>query len=128
MKRLFPFAILAGALISTVYGQAPRAPESLSSWPYFKEIRSGPFQTGFCEIVLDREALDQSRTDSADLRLYDNAGREIPYALRVRRDVNVQDEFEGREFNRAVKDSTAQVSIDLGEQPHEHNQVLVETE
>lgn len=127
MRRTFQFAFVAGTLAAALCGQAPRAPEPLSSWPYFKEIRPGPSQTGLLEIVLDRETLDKARTDEADLRLYDNAGREFPYVLRIRREVNVQDEYKGREFNRAVKGGTTQISIDLGEQSHEHNEVLIAT-
>ena len=124
MKHLWQFAFFAGAAL---FAQAPRAPESLASWPYYKEIQPGATQTGLIEVVLDRDTLDKARPDDADLRLYDNAGREIPYVLRIRREVNVHDEYEGREFNQAVKGGTAQVSIDLGPDAHEHNQVLIDT-
>lgn len=127
MRCMFQFAFVASTGAAALCAQAPRAPEPLSSWPYFKEIRPGPSLTGLLEIVLDRDTLDKARPDGADLRLYDNAGREIPYVLRIRREVNVQDEYKGREFNRAVKGGAAQISIDLGEQPHEHNEVLLET-
>ena len=127
MSRMFQFAFVASTVAAALCGQARRVTEPLSSWPYFKEIRPGPNQTGLLEIVLDRDTLDKARADEADLRLYDNAGREIPYVLRVRRNVNVEDEYQGREFNRAVKDGAVQISIDLGEQPHEHNEVLIET-
>ena len=127
MKQICRFAMIASAVAVTLWSQAARAPEALSSWPYFKEIRPSGIQTGLLEVVLDRDTLDKARTDDADLRLYDSAGREIPYALRVRREFDVHDENPGREFNRVVKNGTAQVSIDLGEDPREHNQVLIET-
>lgn len=54
-------------------------------------------------FVLDLETLDKSRTDHADLRLYDAAGREIPYALRIRREIQTTEAFQAREFDRGTE-------------------------
>jgi hypothetical protein len=99
-------------------------PESLSAWPYYKEVAS---HNGLGDFVLDREILDKVRTDHADLRLYDATGREIPYALRIRRDVDTHSLFAGKEFNRAVEGTAAVVSCDLGSQPQEHNEAVIAT-
>jgi len=102
-------------------------PEPLTAWPYFKEIQPPRGYAGLLDLVLDREPLDGARADQADLRLYDSAGREVPYLLRVRRDVEVHSAFTGREFNRSEEAGSAQLSCDLGEQPQEHNEVEIET-
>ena len=128
MRRL----ALAGAMAAVFAGlgltQRGRVPEPLTAWRYFKEVpvaaaAGGPLES----IALDREILDQARTDEADLRLYDSAGREVPYALRIRRQIESEERAEGRTFNRAVDGNAAVISVDLGAQPAEHNQVEVAT-
>ena len=84
------------------------APEPLSDWPYFKELK-GP--GGLTEIVLDREVLDKARNDQADLRLYDAAHKEIPYGLRVRREEYSRSIFEGKQFNRSVEGNAALIRL-----------------
>jgi hypothetical protein len=61
------------------------------------------------------------------LRLYDINGREIPYALAVRRDIDTHSLFASREFNRAVEGEALVVSCDLGTQPQEHNSAVIVT-
>ena len=118
MLRAAAPALLAGA----IWAQAPATPESLTAWPYYKEI---PAREGPTAFTLDRDVLDKSPSGAADLRLYDNNSREIPYSLRVRRDVDTRSLFTGREFNRAVEGTAAVVSCDLGAQPQEHNEVRI---
>lgn len=125
MRSILGVACLSGGLWGVLWAQSPATPESLSAWPYYKEIQSGGGLTGF---VLDREVLDKAHTNQADLRLYDSAGREIPYALRTRREVDSHSLFTSREFNRAVEGTAALISCDLGTQPQEHNEVTVSTE
>jgi len=127
MKRIFPIGCLILALCSGVRAQTPGAPEPLSAWPYFKELRPPPAVPGLLDFVLDREILEQARADQADLRLYDSGGREIAYVLLVRREVQTQAAFAVREFNRGVEGGAAVVSCDLGEKPVEHNLVEIDT-
>jgi hypothetical protein len=127
MKRIFPTGCLVLALLPAARAQAPGAPEPLSAWPYFKELRLPRAGPGLLDFVLDRETLDQARADQADLRLYDGAGREIPYVLRVRREVETQSVLPVREFNLAVEGNAAVASCDLGPQPAEHNLVEIDT-
>ncbi len=127
MKQVFLAGCLAVTLWAMLWAQAPRTPEPLSAWPYFKEIQPHTNSSGLVDFVLDRETLDKARTDHADLRIYDNTGREIPYVLRVRREIEVHDAFTAREYNRGVEGDATQVSCDLGEQPQEHNEVEIET-
>jgi hypothetical protein len=120
-------ALAAGALCGALQAQASLTPEFLSAWLYFKEIQMPRAAGGLQEFVLDRETLDGSRAGQSDLRLYDSAGRETPYMLRVRRDVATSNAFPAREFNRSADGGATQVSLDLGEQAQQHNQVDVET-
>jgi len=79
-------------------------------------------------FALDRQALDKARPDAADLRLYSADGREIPYQLTIRRDVDTHSLFTTREFNRSTEGAIALASCDLGEKPRLHNQVRIATE
>ena len=126
MKHVFLLTMVLAA--GGVLGAQPaRAPESLTGWLYFKELRTAGPARGYTDFVLDREVLDQARPDQEDLRLYDSAGHEVPYALRVRRDVVSSDAFPAREFNRGVEGSAAQIYLDLGEQPQQHNEVEIDS-
>lgn len=108
----------------SLWAQSPPTPESLTAWPYYKEIQG---HGGPADFVLDRDVLDKSRMDQTDLRLYDSAGREIPYALRIRRDIDSHSLFTSREFNRAVEGAASVISCDLGTQPQEHNEAVIAT-
>lgn len=127
MKPMLRVACVAGTLWGALLAQAPGAPEPLSAWPYYQEIQLAPMSSGLAGVVLGREVLEKARDDQADLRLYSGAGREMPYILRVRREIDSHSLFTSREFNRAVVGSASLVSCDLGEQPQEHNEVHVET-
>jgi hypothetical protein len=137
MKKIFLTGCVALAALSAVRAQAPGvqapgapapgAPEALSAWPYFKEMRVPPGSAGLVDFVLDRDLLERARRDQADLRLYDSTGREIPYVLRVRHDVETAGEVACREFNRGVEGGAAVVSCDLGPQTAEHNLVEIDT-
>ncbi|HLK66561.1 MAG TPA: DUF3999 family protein [Bryobacteraceae bacterium] len=123
MRRFFVCAVCCAAL----WAQAPRTPELLSGWQYFKEIKITGTPTVLYDFVLDRQMLDQTSAGHPDVRLYDAAGKEIPYVLRVRRAVETQEPLEPREFNKASAEGYAQASYDLGESPQEHNEVEIQT-
>src|SRR4029077_15685420 len=63
----------------------------------------------------------------SDVRLYDSSGHEIPYVLRVRREMDTSNAYTAREFNRSFESGAIQASYDLGEQPQTHNEVEVDT-
>jgi Protein of unknown function (DUF3999) len=127
MKKSFLTVCVALTLQVTLRAQAPVTPEPLSAWPYFKEIQPHANFSGLASFTLDQETLDKARTDHADLRIYDNKGREIPYVLRIRREVELHNAFTAREFDRGIEGNAAQISCDLGDQPQEHNEVEIET-
>ncbi|HEX4150251.1 MAG TPA: hypothetical protein VHY20_14740, partial [Pirellulales bacterium] len=101
-----------------------------TAWPYLQELplpaefqKDGP---KWYDFVVPPSVFDQAREDLGDLRLYDSAGAEIPYALRVRRPTSGREEVAARQFNRAVgPDQSSELTLDLGETPPEHNEVEV---
>lgn len=118
--------IVAAALacsIVTVFAQV-----SMSSWPFFVEVTPPAGTPGTYDLVVPFQVMDQAREDLADLRLYDANGREIPYALRIRKEVGDKREVAARAFNQATTGSTtSEMSVDLGENAGEHNEVEIET-
>ena len=127
MKPAILSALLAVGFTPFACAQAARAPESLTAWRYFKEVPVPATPLPLLSITLDRDTLGEARTDLADLRLYDGARREIPYTLRIRRQIESQTISRAQAFNRAVEGGTALISCDLGEEPPEHNEVEVST-
>lgn len=117
------FAIVAALVfVVSVYAQT-----SLSLWPYYIEVRPNQSSPDLYELILPREVMDRARADLADLRLFDGANREVPYAIRIRRDVNERRQIDARLFNHAVAGAVSEVSVDLGENPGEHNEVEIDT-
>jgi uncharacterized protein DUF3999 len=123
MKRLrvLIFAIVAATTVA--------AQTSLSLWPYYVELTPQRNSTGMYETVVPLPVLDKARTDLADLRLYDSSNREIPYAIRVLREVDEQKEMPVRMFNSATTGSASEVSVDLlGDNHGEHNEIEIQTD
>ncbi len=122
-KSIFVVLALTSVLMISVLAQA-----ATSSWAFFVELTPSLEKPGMYQVTVPLQVMDQSRQDLADLRLYDGNGAEIPYALRIQRDVDVRKEIGGSLFNKAIIGSTAsEVSVDLGEEPGEHNEVEVQT-
>lgn len=127
MKRAIVSALLAVGFAPLAWAQPARAPESLTAWRYFNEISVPATHLPLLSVTLDRDTLGEGRPDLADLRLYDAAGHEVPYTLRIRRQIDSQTVSQAQTFNRAVEGGAALISCDLGEQPPEHNEVEVST-
>lgn len=125
MKRL-AFVMMLGfaisALVISAFAQAATSP-----WAYFVVISSGAEAPGLYDLTIPLEVMDKSREDLADLRLHDANGREIPYALRIRSEVDDRQVIGGSLFNQANVGSASEASVDLGEDRGEHNEVEIET-
>lgn len=115
-------------------GDPPQAPdsavaESLAAWESFQEAplaEEGDAQ--LFDFILTPDTFSHARTDLADLRLYDANGREVPYALRVRRPEDSTVAAKADPFNQVENaDGSSQISLDLGEEQIEHNEVDVKT-
>jgi hypothetical protein len=120
--------LIAGLLLTGLWGQPARSPEPLGAWLYYKEVRVPAGNPGLADFVLDRDSLNGARADQADLRLYDQDRREIPYALRILRGNETFEALPAREFNRGVQGGASEVSLDLGEGTQEHNRAEIDTE
>ena len=115
--------VVAASMTFVVFAQA-----SMSSWPFFVTVTPRSAEPGTYEFVVPLPVLDKARKDLADLRLHDVNGREIPYALRIRKAVDERREIAARLFNQAtVASKTSEVSVDLGDNPGEHNAIEIET-
>jgi hypothetical protein len=117
--------IVSAVLITAI---AVMAQSQFSSWPFFAEITTNQ-SAGVYQFTVPLEVMGQSRDDLGDLRLFDSENREVPYAIRNRTSVNEQHEVAGRVFNEVTVGSSAtEATLDLGDNPGEHNQVDVRTE
>jgi hypothetical protein len=104
-----------------------RAPAGNSAFQYYQEINF-PAQSAakYFDFVLPVGVFDGARHDLGDLRLFDAAGGEVPYALRIRRGSEERVAIEAREFNRTHTEAgAAELSLDLGEKGFEHNEVEI---
>ena len=124
MKRVGLFVLVAvSMLIVSVSAQT-----SLSLWPYYAEVAPQETGPGLYQVALPTWVMDKARPDLGDLRLFDDKNREIPYGIRIRRDVDEKREIPVRLFNAGFAGpATSEVSVDLGENPGEHNEIEIET-
>ena len=122
--RNFFFVIVAAiALVVSVSAQT-----SLSLWPYYVEVTPASAGSQLYDLVVPLPVIDKARADLADLRLFDSTNREVPYAIRIRRDIDARREIPTRLFNYGFAGpSTSEVTVDLGENPGEHNEIQIET-
>jgi hypothetical protein len=126
MKKLsLIFFFLAAALSTSIIAVFAQAP--ISSWPFFVDVSPRPGAPGTYDFVIPTQVLDKSREDLADLRLYDTRGREIPYALRIRKEIDDRREVAVSVFNQGRIGSASEASVDLGENASEHNELEVDT-
>jgi len=113
----------AGAATTTAWPQAWR------TWSYSREINSpAPNPTGLTAIVIPEDVYAHSSNQLADIRIVNDAGKEVPYVLRVpsghphtdRRPVRMQERsFAPGEFTQFV--------LDAGLNAPFHNSILVNT-
>ncbi|HKG59482.1 MAG TPA: DUF3999 family protein [Pyrinomonadaceae bacterium] len=123
MKSLLFVIVAALVLVVSVSAQT-----SLSLWPYYVEVTPEKTDGQIYDLAVPLPVMDRASTDLADLRLFDSANREIPYAIRIRREVDEKREIPARLFNHGYAGpSTSEVSVDLGENPGEHNEIDIET-
>ena len=127
MKKL---GSLTCVLVTAIFvaGIVVLAQSSMSSWPFFVDVTPRTSGPGINEMVVPLHVMDKAREDLADLRLTDPNGREIPYALRIRKEVDDKRQIAANLFNEVtVGSKTSEASVDLGENPGEHNELEVET-
>lgn len=123
---------MLGVLAAAVTAQEPARPagnlppEAISAWQYYQELPALQGQSKYIDFLVTPGIFDKARYDLADLRLRDGRGREIPYALRVRRSEMQLTTLTFREFNHAkLPDGADELSLDLGADPVEHNEMVL---
>ncbi len=137
-------AVLAWSVTLTagLWGLTPQARQGkeptkvrskLSDWEWFVEIplpakdKSELYDFLVPPAVLDQSQGEGEAGDLGDLRLVDGRGREIPFALRVRRPVDVRQPLGGVKFNASINaQQQTTVSLDLGINAR-HNSIKVLT-
>lgn len=127
MKKLCVLILLLFIVCSLMIPLPAAAQTSTSSWPFYVEVNGATGNPGLYDLIVPFHVMDKSLDDLSDLRLIDNNGREIPYAVRVRKDVDDSRSIQATIFNRAVVGGAAEVSIDLGDEHGEHNAVEIVT-
>lgn len=121
IKRLTTLVLAAATLL---LGQVA---DGQTAWPYYREI-SVEANDGLAKLNLDAETLALAGNDGADLRLYDSAGVEIPYALRVLRDVATAEPRVASEHSRSIEGRVSTLTLDLGPDPEQYNQAEIITD
>src|SRR3954465_443408 len=102
-----PFLIVL-SLLTGLPAAEPTSPEPLDRWKFFQEVKLPPARDArLYDFVLPAEVFDGARADLGDLRLYDPAGKEVPYPLRIRRPTSRVEVIPAREFNRSRDDEGA---------------------
>lgn len=128
-----PALFLLLVVIRSAHAQdgGPPAQEALTRWEWFADVLPPDANPAarWLDFVVSPGVFDKARADLGDLRLYDGNGREVPYDLRVRRAQDTQQPLSAKEFNRTtLPDRAAELSLDLGENTGEHNQIVVITD
>ena len=127
MKKLRLITLLLFVAFGLTLTAAALAQSSSSAWPFYVELNIAPAGPGLYDLIVPFHVMDKSRHDLADLRIYDGNGREIPYALRVRREIDDSQVTEANTYNRAFIGNSHEVSLDLGEDHGVHNAVEIVT-
>jgi hypothetical protein len=115
-----------------IAAEQPAGPvEDLSGWEWYAEVPLPPgVRPGLCDLVIPPAIFSRAKPDLADLRLIDQQGRPVPYALRVRRGQTESRTLDARVYNRAFNAETglAELTLDLGPSPPEYNSITVNTD
>ena len=127
MKKLRLLAFLLFAAVSFTLAVTAFAQSSSSAWPFYVELNAGSAAPGLYDLIVPFHVMDKSRADLADLRIFDGNGREIPYALRVKREIDDSRVTNANIYNRAFIGTSHEVYVDLGEDHGVHNAVEVLT-
>jgi hypothetical protein len=119
--KIISVALLIAAICVTALAQS-----RMAAWQFLIPVTPGEGNP-MKELVVPLKVLGQAREDLADLRIVDAKGSEIPYALLIRREVDRTQEIAASVFNQASSGKAGEMSVDLGENSGEHNEVEVVT-
>ena len=128
MKRSRSTSLLIALVFLALFFLPVLAQDSTSSQHFFAEVDPRAGEPGIYDLIVPLEMMNKAQEDLADLRLFNAQGREIPYALRIRKEIDEKRDVDARVFNQArIGGTTSEMSVDIGEHPGEHNEVEIET-
>jgi len=106
---------------------AASLPEKWNTWKYFREI-SNEHPGALNYITIDPQLLTHLAPYVSDVRIVDQSGTETPYVLRSSISVSKAESWPAtiRE-NSFVPGKYTQLVLDLGDRPHFHNAVHLDT-
>ena len=128
MRRPRVTAVWLGAIVLGAVSVQAQLPEAWRHWRYAAPIEVTPAEEPrFVSVLVSDAVTAAAARDWADLRVIDEAAREVPYVLEVR------DARERREWRAArlldpgfVPGQYSQAVLDLGPDPGVHNAVVLE--
>ncbi|MHB1033306.1 MAG: DUF3999 family protein [Pirellulales bacterium] len=107
--------------------------EPLSAWQYVQKVSPVPKAAAdkaspWCDFAVPVSVFDGARTDLADLRLFDRADKEVPYALRIRRVQHTSETVPAKQASEGTTpEGAVEKTFDLGSNAIEHNEMAVDT-
>ncbi len=130
MKRITMLALVVGLLTASPglaqdpgLAQEGAVSEDLTHWKAFVPL-SLPEPGKLAGAILTPAVFGAAKPDLGDLRLVDQGGRTIPYALRTLAERIVRQKVAVKPFDRlTLPDSSQRLSLDLGPSPPEHNEL-----
>jgi hypothetical protein len=126
IRRTFWLALVGSAVVA-VASFAANLPGPWRSWRYSRPIQVSD-GNGVSKISIPADLFPRLASGFADLRIIDEAGREIPF---LRYDKNVRAPIQARRAsireNSFVPDQYTQLVIDLGEKTSFHNTIQINT-
>ena len=127
MMHLALVLLAAGVAPPVAAAESSAQRENLAKWPTRFALAPAEAKPGsLVGVTLSPEVFGKSTPGQGDLRLADAGGDAIPYALRVRTPRDVPEVRTGKPINAVTRpDGTLECSIDLGENPGEHNEVFI---
>jgi hypothetical protein len=108
LRRPLYYTVVKGgksvlALVLLLYADLLMADFKRSDWQFSKPLKTDAAQSsGYSRFSLDGQAFHHSLTSLADLRIIDDLGKEVSYALLEERESTTQEQYSPKIFNRAV--------------------------
>ncbi|OGF48859.1 MAG: hypothetical protein A2231_08510 [Candidatus Firestonebacteria bacterium RIFOXYA2_FULL_40_8] len=72
-----------------------------AKWRFYKPLEKNTSDKPYLSVLLDPEVLEAARTDLADLRIVEGAGKETPYRLEVLRKEETSETLYPKVFNKS---------------------------
>jgi hypothetical protein len=120
--------ILLVAVVVLMSTAATSADAAMSAWEWIAGVVFVEGAPGLRKVTLSAEVLERARDNLADLRLQDANHTEIPFAVRVRREVNDVKRIQTREFNRVTAPGgVSELAVELDGSAESHNEIEIET-